>query len=155
MDLSVIVVYYRSPGAMRACLASLPAALAGLTAEVVVVDNDSGDGFADELRRTHPDVRLVANPENVGFARGVNRGLAVARGRAIALLNPDTTVEPGGEVLTETSEPTLPPTDGEISSARPAGGWQPGLGLAVVFLLGLSVTAVTTTRRTDRGRRPR
>ena len=67
----------------------------------------------------------------------------------------DTTVEPGGEVLTETSEPTLPPTDGEISSARPAAGWLPGLGLAVVFLVGLSVTAVTTTRRTDRGRRPR
>ena len=95
MDLSVIVVYYRSPGAMRACLASLPAALAGLEAEVIVVDNDSGDGFADELRRTHPDLHLVENPENVGFARGVNRGLADARGRAIALLNPDTTVEPG------------------------------------------------------------
>ena len=95
MDLSVIVVYYRSPRAMRACLAALPAALSGLTAEVLVVDNASGDGMADEIRRAHPAVRVFENTENVGFARGVNRGLGEARGRCLALLNPDTIVEPG------------------------------------------------------------
>ena len=95
MDVSVIVVYYRSPAAMRTCLAALPAALAGRAAEVSGVDNASGDGLADEIRRTHPGVRLLANAENVGFARGVNRGLAEARGRCLLLLNPDTRLEPG------------------------------------------------------------
>ena len=73
MDLSVIVVYYRSPGALRDCLASLPAALTGLQSEVIVVDNASRDGMAEELARTHPEVRLFVNDENVGFARGFNR----------------------------------------------------------------------------------
>ena len=95
MDLSVIVVYYRSPRALRACLASLPEALSGLDAEVLVIDNASGDGMAAEVRRDHPGVRLVENPENVGFARAVNRGLDLARGRCLALLNPDTRPEPG------------------------------------------------------------
>jgi GT2 family glycosyltransferase len=95
MDLSVIVVYYRSPGALRDCLASLPAALSGLRSEVIVVDNASGDGMAEELERTHPEVRVFVNDENLGFARGVNRGLAEARGRCLALLNPDTQVAPG------------------------------------------------------------
>src|SRR5688572_1580757 len=95
MDLSLIVVYYRAPEAMRACLASLPAACAGLEAEILVVDNASGDGMAGEMRGDHPAVGVFENRENVGFARGVNRGIAEARGRCVALLNPDTRVEPG------------------------------------------------------------
>ena len=95
MDLSLVMVYYRAPEAMRACLAALPAALAGLTAEVVVVDNASGDGMTAEIRRAHPEIRVFENDTNLGFARGVNRGLIEATGRCIALLNPDTRVEPG------------------------------------------------------------
>lgn len=95
MDLSIVLVYYRARDHLRACLPSLPDACEGLTYEVIVVDNASGDGMAAEIRQTAPDVRLLENSENVGFARGVNRGLGVARGRAIALLNPDTRVERG------------------------------------------------------------
>jgi GT2 family glycosyltransferase len=95
MDLSLILVYYKAREHLRACLPSLPAACAGLSYEVIVVDNASADGVADEVRREFPHVRWIENSENVGFARGVNRGLAVAGGRAIALLNPDTIVEPG------------------------------------------------------------
>lgn len=94
-DLSVILVYYRAPEAIRACLAALPPALSGLTSEILVVDNASGDGMAEEIRATHPGVRVFANAENVGFARGVNRGLAAAKGRCLALLNPDTEVAAG------------------------------------------------------------
>lgn len=95
MDLSLILVYYRAPEALRICLASLPAALAGLDSEIIVIDNASGDGMAGEIRRLHPGVRLIENDENVGFARGVNRGMIEATGRCVALLNPDTRVEPG------------------------------------------------------------
>lgn len=95
MDLSLILVYYRAPEAMRACLAALPPALAGLDAEILVIDNASRDGMAAEIRASHPGVRLFENADNSGFACGVNRGLAEARGRCIALLNPDTRVEPG------------------------------------------------------------
>jgi GT2 family glycosyltransferase len=95
MDLSLVLVTYRARGAIDACLASLPAACAGLEYEVIVVDNASGDGLADELRRTRPDLRVFENATNVGFARGVNRGLAEAQGRFLALLNPDTVAHPG------------------------------------------------------------
>jgi hypothetical protein len=89
MDLSVVIVYYRALDALPACLASLPAACEGLTYEVLVVDNASGDDMAGQVRRNFPAVRWFDNEANVGFARGVNRGLAEARGRCLALLNPD------------------------------------------------------------------
>jgi GT2 family glycosyltransferase len=94
MDLSLVLVTYRHRDALGACLDSLPAACAGLRYEVIVVDNASGDGLIEELARTRPDVRTIASPTNEGFARGVNRGLALATGRSIALLNPDTVVDP-------------------------------------------------------------
>lgn len=95
MDLSIVLVTYRHRDALAACLDSLPAACAGLEYEVIVVDNASGDGLVEELARDRPDVRTIANPLNEGFARGVNRGLEVARGRCLALLNPDTIAAPG------------------------------------------------------------
>ncbi len=99
LDLSVVIVYYRSPEAIRACLASLPAALEGLESEVIVVDNESGDGVAATLPTLYPGVKVIDHGENVGFARGVNRGLEDATGRCIALLNPDTIVAPGAFAL--------------------------------------------------------
>ena len=95
MDLTLVLVTYRHRVALAACLDSLPAACTGLDYEVIVVDNASGDGLVDELARTHPDVRTIANPVNEGFARAVNRGLDIARGRCVALLNPDTVAGPG------------------------------------------------------------
>lgn len=95
MELSIVVVTHRHRDAIGACLDSLPAACAGLEYEVIVVDNASGDGLVEELARTRPDVRAIASPDNEGFARGVNRGLAIARGACLALLNPDTVVAPG------------------------------------------------------------
>ena len=95
MDLSIIIVTYRHRDALMACLESLPAACAGLSYEVVVIDNASGDGLVAELARTRPDVRAIQNAANEGFARGVNRGLALAQGECLCLLNPDTVCHPG------------------------------------------------------------
>jgi GT2 family glycosyltransferase len=95
MDLSLVLVTYRHRDALAACLDSLPAACAGLRYEVIVVDNASGDGLVDDLARNRPDVRTIASPVNEGFARGVNRGLAIAQGRCVGLLNPDTVASPG------------------------------------------------------------
>jgi GT2 family glycosyltransferase len=95
MDLSLILVYYRAPEALRACLASLPAALADLRSEILIIDNASGDGMAEEIRRLHSGIQLIESPANEGFARGVNRGIRESTGRCVALLNPDTRVEAG------------------------------------------------------------
>ncbi|WP_187829995.1 glycosyltransferase family 2 protein [Siccirubricoccus phaeus] len=62
--------------------------------EVVVVENGSSDGSAALLARDYPEVRVVALPRNLGFAGGVNAGIAAARGAWVALLNNDTEAAP-------------------------------------------------------------
>ncbi len=87
--LSVIVVSYRSRAPLERCLASLRECRSGLALEIVVVDNASGDGTVEWLARECPWVTVVANPDNAGFTRAVNQGMAIARARRVLLLNPD------------------------------------------------------------------
>jgi GT2 family glycosyltransferase len=61
---------------------------------VIVVDNGSTDGSLDLLRRDYPDVQLVALPENIGFAGGVNAGIRACGGEYVVLLNNDTEAAP-------------------------------------------------------------
>lgn len=60
--------------------------------EVIVVDNASSDGSAAMIEEESPQVRLIANSENLGFTVGNNQGIAASRGRYILLLNPDTEI---------------------------------------------------------------
>ena len=76
------------------CLASLGKAGGSLEPEVIVVDN-GGTLAASGFRERFPGVRLLANTENVGFARAANQGFALARGRHVLCLNPDTIVHDG------------------------------------------------------------
>lgn len=95
IDLSVIVVTFNSARHIAACLASLPPALDGVAAEVVVVDNASSDGTIDVARAAFPGARVIEPGGNVGFAAGVNAGLAVSTGRYVAWLNPDSQIVSG------------------------------------------------------------
>lgn len=94
-DLSVVIVSYNVQRYLAACLESLPAGANDLSVEVFVVDNASPDGSAELVARRFPDVRLLVNAENLGFARAVNRALALTRGRYALLLDPDTVVPAG------------------------------------------------------------
>jgi GT2 family glycosyltransferase len=95
IDLSILIVTYNSAGQIGACLASLPPALEGLQAEVIVVDNASSDGTAAAVRRRFPHVAVIERPVNGGFAAGINAGLAASAGRYVAWINPDTEVVEG------------------------------------------------------------
>jgi GT2 family glycosyltransferase len=92
--LSVILVTYRSRPFIDACLDSLVSAIGDLSAEIVVVDNASGDGIVAHLAARHPRVRAIASPVNGGFAHGINLGLAATTGRYVLWLNPDSRVRP-------------------------------------------------------------
>lgn len=92
MRVSIVIVSYNGRDFLRRCLASLQAHLATVEHEVIVVDNASRDGTPQMVREAFPQVRLIARDVNAGFAGGVNHGLREARGDAILLLNPDTTV---------------------------------------------------------------
>jgi GT2 family glycosyltransferase len=94
-DLSVIIVSYNTKKLLDECLASLLAAEAppgGV--EIIVVDNASADGSQAMVQANYPGVRLLASPENLGFAAANNRGTAVAQGRYLLFLNSDTRIEP-------------------------------------------------------------
>ena len=72
MKLSVIIVNYNVKHYLAQCLNSVQTAIAGLNAEVIVVDNHSHDGSLDYLRGSYPWVRFVASNHNLGFARANN-----------------------------------------------------------------------------------
>ena len=95
-DISVVVVTYNSVQVIVNCLASIEAETAsGMRLEIIVVDNGSTDGTVETVRTRFPAVRLVTGQGNVGFARGNNIGLAMARGRYFLMLNADTEIRAG------------------------------------------------------------
>jgi N-acetylglucosaminyl-diphospho-decaprenol L-rhamnosyltransferase len=67
----------------------------GVSLDVVVVDNVSVDGTVEAVRASFPQVRVLANASNVGFAAANNQGAAATVGRYALFLNPDTEVKPG------------------------------------------------------------
>jgi len=89
---SIIIVNYNGKPLLEKCLRSVYAQ-AYDPIEVIVVDNASKDGSADLVRNSFPDVHLVLCDNNLGFAGGNNRGVAVAQGEYVVLLNNDTEVD--------------------------------------------------------------
>ena len=104
-ELSVIIVNRNGGDRLAQCLASVEKERAGKDWEVLVVDNASTDGSPDMVARRFPDVKLVRNGENLGFAKANNQGFRMSRGRLVLFLNPDTTAYPGslGLLLEELS----------------------------------------------------
>jgi N-acetylglucosaminyl-diphospho-decaprenol L-rhamnosyltransferase len=89
-ELSIIIVSWNVRELLRACLASIVPWRDKLALEVIVVDGGSADGSPAMVAQEFDWVRLIARPDNVGFPRGNNIGLARAGGRYLLLLNPDT-----------------------------------------------------------------
>jgi GT2 family glycosyltransferase len=89
MDLSTVIVHYRALDTLPGCLDALEAAAADMTHETVVVDNDAKAGLAKRLARDLSHVRVLVNPVNLGFSRGVNQGIAATSGEFVLVLNPD------------------------------------------------------------------
>ncbi len=92
--ISAIIVSWNGMRHLPNCLAALaPQLPAG--GELVLVDNGSSDGMPVWARAAYPQARVIALPENLGFAGGVNAGLRAASGELLLLLNDDAFAEPG------------------------------------------------------------
>ncbi len=99
IDLSIVIVNWNVRDLLRRCLLSisnLQPPPSGL--EMIVVDNASTDGSVQMVRTEFPGVHTIANTENRGFPAANNQGIAIAQGRHVLLLNPDTEVV--GDALT-------------------------------------------------------
>jgi hypothetical protein len=94
-DISIITATINARTSIQRTLAAIFAAPARRTCEVLVVDDGSTDGTADMIRRLFPDVRLLVNPSNTGYAFSCNRAIERATGRFIHLLNNDVELLPG------------------------------------------------------------
>lgn len=94
-DLSVVVVNWNTRDLLKQCLHSVRETVGELNVESIVVDNASTDGSSAMVRREFPEVRLIENVENVGFARANNQALQISQGRLVLLLNSDTVVRAG------------------------------------------------------------
>jgi GT2 family glycosyltransferase len=92
VDVSVLVVNWNTCDLLRDCLRSVYAQSGAGDCEVIVIDNGSTDGSPEMVRREFGEVRLLASPENLGFAAANNLGISIATGRYILLLNSDTIV---------------------------------------------------------------
>lgn len=105
MNLSIILVSWNTAGLLAKCLASIYTHSPGSQVEIIVVDNASTDDSAAMVRTQFPDVRLIANDDNIGFAPANNQAIRQSSGDYILLLNPDTEIKPGAlETLLEFME---------------------------------------------------
>jgi GT2 family glycosyltransferase len=93
-DLSIIIVSYNARADLDRCLQSLVNTPPRVAHEIIVVDNASTDGSADEARRV-TGVQLIEAGTNLGFARANNRGIRASSGKYLLLLNSDTVSPPG------------------------------------------------------------
>lgn len=96
--LSIVIVNWNTRDLLHKCLRSVEDHTLGLRPRgvgVFVVDNASGDGSAEMVRERYPDVHLIVNSENAGFAYANNQAIRASRGRYVLLLNSDTDVCPG------------------------------------------------------------
>jgi len=90
---SVIVASWNGRAYLEKCLASLITQTYP-EVEIIIVDNGSTDGSATWVAEHYPNIRLICNRQNLGFAAANNQGIQAGRGHYLALLNNDTWVEP-------------------------------------------------------------
>lgn len=95
MDVSVLIVNWNVRDLLADCLTSLYRDQQSFTFEVWLVDNASTDGSVAMLQERFPQVQLIQNADNPGFAQGNLQAYARCSGRYILMLNPDTLLEPG------------------------------------------------------------
>lgn len=118
MKLTVILVSYNVKYFLEQALASVRKAAQHLPVEIIVVDNASSDGSVALVKSRFPEVVLIENKNNTGFAVANNQAMKIARGEYVLLLNPDTLVQE------DTFEKTL-----QFMDAHPEAG---GLGVKMV-----------------------
>jgi GT2 family glycosyltransferase len=94
-DVSVIIVNWNTRVLLKECLTSVYTDPPAFALEVIVIDNGSEDGSVEMVRVDFPQVMLIINSTNEGFARPNNVGMNTSTGRCVLLLNSDTVVHPG------------------------------------------------------------
>jgi GT2 family glycosyltransferase len=91
-DVSIVVVSYNHASVVARCLRSLRDRITTVSKEIILVDNASTEPVVERVRTTIPNVRVLAQEVNHGFARGCNLGASEARGEYLLFVNSDVEV---------------------------------------------------------------
>lgn len=118
---------------LKQCLFSIFQQNFNFTYEVIVIDNNSGDGTVEMVQTDFPQVRLIASKVNLGFARASNLGLKRAQGKFLLLLNPDTKL-----------------VDNSLNKALRLISKEPEIGVLGAKLLNYDLTVQTSVRHFPR-----
>lgn len=95
MDLSIVIVNWNTKKLLLDCLASIHGTIKEISYEIFLVDNASSDGSVAAVRSAYPDVQVIENTENRGFAAANNQALRLMTGQYALLLNTDTVLTDG------------------------------------------------------------
>lgn len=95
MQLSIVIVNYNGKGILCNCIESIYKSSSTVNFEIILVDNASSDGSVETIKKEFPEVQVLVNQENKGFSFANNRGIEIAKGDYILLLNNDTLILPG------------------------------------------------------------
>jgi GT2 family glycosyltransferase len=90
--LSIIIVSWNAKDYLIKCLKSAIADINKIPTEIIVVDNCSSDGSADAVEEQFPEVKLIRNKQNLGFAKANNIGIKSCTGEYVCLMNSDIVV---------------------------------------------------------------
>ncbi len=118
---SIIIPHYAGTEILIRCLATLDSSSAKADAEIILVDNGSSDGSVAEAQRQFPSIRVLRLEENQGYAGGCNRGIEIACGKYVLLLNDDTEVDAAcvSELVhTAEGDPTVAACQPKVRSLR-------------------------------------
>ena len=102
MDLSIVIVTWNTKRLTLDCIESVLKNTPSddFSYEIILVDNASVDGTLEEVAVRYPNVKLIKNSDNLGFAKANNIGIASAAGKAVLLLNSDTLIK--GDAIYQT-----------------------------------------------------
>jgi GT2 family glycosyltransferase len=90
-ELSIIIVNWNTADLLKACLKSVYKHSPSISFEIIIFDNNSED-YSREMLKSFPQVKIIFNSRNIGFAAANNRAAEICRSEYLLLLNPDTEI---------------------------------------------------------------
>lgn len=89
MEISIIINNYKTRGFLKSCLKGILSHPPSVPYEIIVVDNNSGDGSVELMREKFPDIKLIASDKNLGHQKGNNLGIKNSSGKYVVIVNTD------------------------------------------------------------------
>lgn len=143
-DLSIIIVSWNTKQLLLQTIKSIYDQTKDASFEIIVVDNASSDGSVEAVARAYPDVIIIANNQNTGFAKANNQGISISSGRYICALNPDTEIRSNAlDKMMHYMDNQLSPIMASCTLLNPDGSYQlsvrrdPTVVAAVLIMLKL------------------